>query len=137
MSGLVLYLSLLSGSWPLKFLILFYQSQETSKNSACFYVFQKQPFVWRKAWVDAQPLDLCPELAMPPGKEGQQNICSLLSFLISGILASVILVALLALIPLNSQKILSGFLGIYIFKDEVFFQKNTFIDFRGEREKHQ
>ena len=29
--------------------------------------------------MDSQPLDLCPELAMAPGREGQQNVCSPLS----------------------------------------------------------
>lgn len=53
--------------------------------------------------MDSQPLDLCPELAELPAKRGSRIFAHLYSLLLSGILASLILVALSALRPLNRQ----------------------------------
>lgn len=98
-SGLVLYLSLLSRilvPQVSNFVLL----ASGDKQKLCWFLcYPEAAFpLERKAWVDSQLLDLCPELAMPPGKEGQLNICSpLSSFLFSGLLVAGILVALLAL----------------------------------------
>lgn len=73
--------------------------------------------------MDSQPLDPCLELAMPPGKEGQQN-AQLCSFLFFGILASLVLVAVSALIPLNRQlkKYVFGILRTFLMGELICHQ---------------
>ena len=71
-SGLVLYLPLLSGILAPQvsnFVLLV----PGDKQKLCMFLcFPEATFpLERKAWMDSQPLDLCPELAIPAGKERQ------------------------------------------------------------------
>lgn len=105
MSGLVLYLSLFSGILALR-VSNFVSLALGDKQKLCLFLFSRSSLLsgGKRAWILTQPLDLCPELAMPPGGEGQLNICSpLCSFLLSGILASLALVALSALSDVFKQ----------------------------------